>query len=572
MATSAPVDNGVLRLWSARWQFPYGVESIDITPAGAVAALGKMGLTISSAQSSQLSEAECARWDEFDGWTATQRARLEAHFRDRAVERAGFIEQWRAIGAFLRAHAPVSCVLDIQETRDDLTAGGVLIVARAEAEDVIYDLFQTLNVHELDLLAQGHAGFEVEEIEASARASIVECVRRTFSTLENGARFNRAERGFPAVGESDAEYLARVAVDGVALMDFCTKLRPFGGLSGHVVAEKAWAQRTKPTRRVEYLVEGLLPRANLSLLVGAPKIGKSTLALQIAIAVASEQDLFGLPVAKSEGLVLFVSGEDSEEVVCTRVDSLLAGAPDPKRFFLSSGAGSIRDILKDFETVPVDLIVIDTAARFVEGSVSDGAHVRAFVGCVDAFAKQKNAAAVILHHVNKPSKKGGPPKSGKAVLAQMKGSGEFHSAARVFLAMFEAAGNARVLDVASSNMPSAAPTIKEPIRLVYDPTTERHEVVAVEVAQESELTAQAVPAQDRPKAKYLDDDAATVAPIVIAALAAGRAVARTGVNEPYTWRAPELAGWPRTKIRAAHRRAVELGLLASPTAQSRAAE
>jgi hypothetical protein len=41
----------------------------------------------------------------------------------------------------------------------------------------------------------------------------------------------------------------------------------------------------------------------------------------------------------------------------------------------------------------------------------------------------------------------------------------------------------------------------------------------------------------------------------------GRPVALSGKNEPYTFRAPELAGWQRTRVRAAHRAAIEAGLI-----------
>ncbi len=77
---------------------------------------------------------------------------------------------------------------------------------------------------------------------------------------------------------------------------------------------------------LQWLVQDLLPGEGLTILAGRPKVGKSALALQLALAVSTEQTF--LDRATSRCPVLCYALEDSERRVQDRLLALGAQAGD----------------------------------------------------------------------------------------------------------------------------------------------------------------------------------------------------------------------------------------------------
>src|SRR5437899_9961513 len=69
----------------------------------------------------------------------------------------------------------------------------------------------------------------------------------------------------------------------------------------------------EPEEKTPYIVEGLLPSAGTSLLGGKPKDGKSTLARQLAVAVATGKPF--LDRATEKGRVLYFALEEKSSEV-----------------------------------------------------------------------------------------------------------------------------------------------------------------------------------------------------------------------------------------------------------------
>src|SRR5262249_4858307 len=74
----------------------------------------------------------------------------------------------------------------------------------------------------------------------------------------------------------------------------------------------------------DWLVEGLWPQRAVGFIGGPPKAGKSWLALDLAISVATGAPFLGRKVLTT-GPVLFFLGEEFLGDVCQRADRLLAG-------------------------------------------------------------------------------------------------------------------------------------------------------------------------------------------------------------------------------------------------------
>ncbi len=142
---------------------------------------------------------------------------------------------------------------------------------------------------------------------------------------------------------------------------------------------------------------GLVP-ASATLIGGDPGIGKSTLLLQAAAAIASR----GLPVA-------YISGEEAADQVRLRAQRLGLGTAPVKL----GAATSVRDILTTLgEGAPPALLVIDSIqtmhSDLIEGAPGTVSQVRASAQELIRFAKESGSALVLVGHVTKDGTIAGP--------------------------------------------------------------------------------------------------------------------------------------------------------------------
>lgn len=114
-----------------------------------------------------------------------------------------------------------------------------------------------------------------------------------------------------------------------------------------------------------WIVPDILP-VGLASLAGRPKLGKSWLALQLAIAVASGGRFLDEEV--ESGPVLYLALEDSPRRLKKRLEMLKAEGGVPLRFEtewlpLDGEAGGMEDLQRRAEKTEPRLIVVDTLAR-----------------------------------------------------------------------------------------------------------------------------------------------------------------------------------------------------------------
>ena len=115
---------------------------------------------------------------------------------------------------------------------------------------------------------------------------------------------------------------------------------------------------------VSFVVDDLLPQG-LHLLAGAPKIGKSWLALWLCLCVSQGQPLWNFAVTQGE--VLYLSLEDSFQRIQTRLFDLTEDAPPTLHFAIMADAlkHGLEQQIEQFLTEHSDikLVVIDTLQR-----------------------------------------------------------------------------------------------------------------------------------------------------------------------------------------------------------------
>lgn len=112
----------------------------------------------------------------------------------------------------------------------------------------------------------------------------------------------------------------------------------------------------------QWLVEGLLPEG-LTVLSGAPKIGKSWLSLQIALSVTTASPLFG-QAPTSEKNVLLLALEDNERRLQERITKCSLAPTDRLRLTTrwEYGLSGLTEFL--LENPDIKLCIIDTLAVF----------------------------------------------------------------------------------------------------------------------------------------------------------------------------------------------------------------
>jgi predicted ATP-dependent serine protease len=116
----------------------------------------------------------------------------------------------------------------------------------------------------------------------------------------------------------------------------------------------------------DWLIHHLLPRGTLGLLVAYPKVGKSTLASQLAVAVAQGRDFLGRPT--KQGGVLYVVAEERRDDVMRRLRHFGMADTDPIWLWTETvkDTETDRSLMSKFVAdKTIALIIIDTWASYL---------------------------------------------------------------------------------------------------------------------------------------------------------------------------------------------------------------
>lgn len=178
-----------------------------------------------------------------------------------------------------------------------------------------------------------------------------------------------------------------------------------GKASGNSKAEKLSEVRTGIVERVDTgipelnrVLGGGMVRGSLTLISGEPGIGKSTLIIQ----AASE-------IAEKKGVVLYVSGEESEEQIKIRADRVCRTLPG-NLFILSET--NMENISAAVEKLSPVFIIIDSIQTLytcdLESAPGSVSQVRACAGEIMRIGKGMNIPVFLVAHVTKSGDLAGP--------------------------------------------------------------------------------------------------------------------------------------------------------------------
>lgn len=153
------------------------------------------------------------------------------------------------------------------------------------------------------------------------------------------------------------------------------------------------------------LVEGLLPQG-ITLLCGAPKTGKSWLALWLALQIAGGHRVWDCKTQRAG--VLYLCLEDTFPRLRSRLDKLCDSAPETLHLAVESAsiANGLLDQLENylFFHTHTKLIIIDTLQRVRSSSGADKSLYSADyaeISALKAIADAHKISILLIHHLRK---------------------------------------------------------------------------------------------------------------------------------------------------------------------------
>lgn len=169
---------------------------------------------------------------------------------------------------------------------------------------------------------------------------------------------------------------------------------------------------SQPMRQPPFLVDGLLA-PGLHILAGAPKVGKSWLALWLCTRIASGKTIWKFAVRSST--VLYLCLEDNRQRIQNRLSEMVGSEPDDfSSLHFSTEAqmltgpdrggdtGLLRQLFEFTERHPdTRLIIIDTLQKVrTAADVSYGCDYND-LSLLKSFADQHHLTVLVIHHLRK---------------------------------------------------------------------------------------------------------------------------------------------------------------------------
>ena len=175
---------------------------------------------------------------------------------------------------------------------------------------------------------------------------------------------------------------------------------------------KAFNEEPPP---LDFVLPGLV-RGTVGAIVSPGGTGKSMLALEIAVLVASGFDLSGIAGDKKYpiGKVVFLAAEDPEVAILQRLHALGKLLPEAIRLKLAENLiiepllGKLPNVMDDkwFQaikrvSVGCRLLILDTLRRFHISDENDSGEMSQVIGQLEAISAPNDCATIFAHHSSK---------------------------------------------------------------------------------------------------------------------------------------------------------------------------
>ena len=248
-----------------------------------------------------------------------------------------------------------------------------------------------------------------------------------------------------------------------------------------------WVALWEDDTAEEWIVEPILPARRLVALFSPPKIGKSLLMLEVAVAVARGESVLGSPRPDRPRRVLYVDFEnDPRGDVRTRLQAMDRKPEDlsnllylsfPQLPYLDTPLGGLT-LVRVVERYGAEVVVIDTISRGVGGDENENDTWLSFYRHTGVALKARGITCIRLDHTGKDPTKG------------MRGGSAKYGDVDAVWAMTDAGADRLHLECTANRLPIAEKHLHlirrvEPLRHEVDVRTtgQVHHDVIVELAK-----------------------------------------------------------------------------------------
>ena len=178
---------------------------------------------------------------------------------------------------------------------------------------------------------------------------------------------------------------------------------------------------------------GIVP-GSIVLVAGEPGIGKSTLFLQIGLKLSNR-------------IVLYISGEESEQQIKMRADRLKVSN---ESFYLLTET-STQIIFQEIKKLKPDLVIIDSIQTlqtpYIDSSPGSISQIRECASEFQRFAKETNTPVFLIGHITKEGAIAGPKILEHMVDTVLQFEGDRHYAYRILRTLKNRYGSTSELDI-----------------------------------------------------------------------------------------------------------------------------
>ncbi|MDA1095317.1 MAG: AAA family ATPase [Acidobacteria bacterium] len=162
----------------------------------------------------------------------------------------------------------------------------------------------------------------------------------------------------------------------------------------------------EPEEAENWLVDGRITKGSTAIMAAKPKVGKSTTARALALAVARGDPWLGFACAA--GMVWYLAFEGRRQDIREHFRQMGARDDDHLRVFVGQAP---KDVVLKVRSLAEHerpaLIIIDTMQRFLKArSTDDYAEMTTLLDAVIGIAQQSGATVLLLHHSGKATRAG----------------------------------------------------------------------------------------------------------------------------------------------------------------------
>lgn len=235
----------------------------------------------------------------------------------------------------------------------------------------------------------------------------------------------------PRVDEGRGEWLARLTMPDGAIERTAERWEVSGRDLEVFRAYGDTSEREMGDCEIAWLVEGRIPRREITLLAGNSAAGKSSL-IQAWMAALGGQEVSRpreILEHKISGrfVAALISGEDDNGIINFRAARHAKLWGDAKYIVFTDMTKGLDHYLAKLWAMPVlDLVVLDPVRAFFTGNEKDAVDVNAFLSKFLLLARAKNCAVILVHHITKGSARDlGECRSLAELKGRVRGSGAF---------------------------------------------------------------------------------------------------------------------------------------------------